>query len=107
MEIADAPSRRLCNRIDFPARPCRDFLHKDKAFAGRNRVLSTGGQTILANGRHANRVPDVPIRHPVTVDRDTGSVVAATTDFGPETDAIARASSMPLIFPARGICAVG
>jgi len=91
MEIADVPSHRLCNRIDVPARQCREFLHKDQAFAGRNRVLSTGGQTILANGRHANRVPDVPIRHPVTVDRDTGSVVAATTDFCPETDAIARA----------------
>ena len=91
MEIANVPADRLYNRIDFLARQCRDFAaHKDKklwrGFAGRNRVISTDVQTILANWRHANRVLNVPIHHAVTVDRDTGYVVAVTTDFDPETD---------------------
>ena len=102
MEIADVPADRLYNRIDFLARQCRDFsAHKDKklwrGFAGRNRVLSTDVQTILANWRHANRVLNVPIHHAVTVDRDTGYVVAVTTDFDPETDAIEIEREMILV----------
>ena len=59
-----------------------------RGFAGRNRVISTDVQTILANWRHANRVLNVPIHHAVTIDRDTGYVVAVTTDFDPESDAM-------------------
>ena len=93
IEITGVPPERLYNRIGFLAQQCRDFsAHKDKnlwkGFAGRNRVLCTDVQTILANWRHASRVLNVPIHHAVTVERDTGYIVAATTDFDPEVDSI-------------------
>jgi hypothetical protein len=93
IEITGVPAERLYNRIGFLAQQCRDFsAHKDKnlwkGFAGRNRVLCTDVQTILANWRHANRVLNVPIHHAVTVERDSGYIVAATTDFDPDVDSI-------------------
>jgi len=93
IEITRVPAERLHNRVGFLAQQCRDFsAHKDKnlwkGFAGRNRVLCTDVQTILANWRHANRVLNVPIHHAVTVERDSGYIVAATTDFDPDVDSI-------------------
>lgn len=93
MEISGVPADRLYRRIDFLYHQCRDFAaHKDrnlrKAFAGRNRVISFDVQTILANWRHAHRVLNVPVHHAVTVDKQSGYVIAATTDFDPETNAV-------------------
>ena len=93
LEVSDVPADRLYHRIDFLARQCRDFsAQKDKklwkSFSGRNRVLAFDVQTILANWRHAHRVLNVPIHHAVTVEKNTGYVVAATTDFDPNTEPI-------------------
>ena len=78
IEISGVPADRLYRRIDFLYQQCRDFsARKDrdlrKGFAGRNRVIAFDVQTILAN---------------VTVDKQSGYVIAATTDFDPETDSI-------------------
>lgn len=102
MEIAEVPADRLYNRIDFLAQQCRDFsAHKDRnlwrGFSGRNRVLATDVQTILANWRHASRVLNVPIHHAVTVERDTGYVVATTTDFDITTDSIEIEREMMMV----------
>ncbi|WP_276717026.1 hypothetical protein [Pseudooceanicola nitratireducens] len=93
MEIAEVPADRLYNRIEFLAQQCRDFAaHKDKnlwkCFNGQDRVLSTDVQAILANWRHAKRILNVPIHHAVTVERDTGYVVAATTDYDAVEDPV-------------------
>ena len=93
MEISGVPADRLYRRIDFLYHQCRDFsARKDrnlrKGFAGRNRVVAFDVQTILANWRHAHRVLNVPVHHAVTVDKQTGYVIAATTDFDPGTDAV-------------------
>ncbi len=93
VEATGVPADRLYRRIEFLADQCRDFSgHKDRSlkncFSGRNGVLATDVQTILANWRHADRILNVPIRHVATVDRDSGFVVAMTTDFDSETDPI-------------------
>lgn len=93
VEITGVPADRLYRRIDFLYRQCRDFsAHKDqylhRGFSGRNRVLAFDVQTILANWRHAHRVLNVPVHHAVTVDKQSGYVIAATTDFDPDTDSV-------------------
>ena len=106
MEISGVPADRLYRRIDFLYHQCRDFsARKDrnlrKGFAGRNRVVAFDVQTILANWRHAHRVLNVPVHHAVTVDKQTGYVIAATTDFDPGTDAV-DIKSMISIFQGPG-----
>ena len=102
MEITGVPPDRLYRRIDFLYRQCRDMsARKDKnskqCFAKRNRVISFDVQTILTNWRHAHRVLNVPVHHAVSVDKQSGFVLAATTDFDPETDAIEIEREMLLV----------
>ena len=49
-------------------------------------VISTDVQTLLVNWRHADRILNVPVLHCVSVERASGYVVAATTDFDPLAD---------------------
>ncbi|MDF3382563.1 MULTISPECIES: hypothetical protein [unclassified Sulfitobacter] len=75
----------------------RKDKNSKQCFAKRNRVISFDVQTILTNWRHAHRVLNVPVHHAVSVDKQSGFVLAATTDFDPETDAIEIEREMLLV----------
>jgi hypothetical protein len=89
-EIADIPADRLYNRIDFLADQCTRMAgHKEREpgeSADRHRVLSCDIQMILANWERNGQVDTVPVYHAATVERSSSYIIAATTDYDPDTD---------------------